>query len=379
MFCQLFPPAVYGGGEVVFFEWAKGLVSKGHEVMVITQRLKDCKSFEEINGIKVHRVGLPIEYNGALSLNFLTNLSYLLGSFLKSLSLSPDLVHSNTYVPSLSAQLFSKLRGVPHIMTVHDVYLLNRKKFWKKWSNQKGVGFFSKILGPFIEKFVLNMNISLVHTVSDTSRKDILSVSKKNSVVVIPNGINFSNYKIKKKVSRNYSQFVYLGRHVFYKNLDVVLKALVNIPDASLVVMGDGPMRESWERLAKKLGISERVEFTGYVSHKKKLGYLASSAGLVLPSSVEGFGVCIIESMVLGTPCLVNDQMPLPELVKHNKNGYVIKDNNVKNWTKYLNKLCDNKSLFKKLSKNSKKFVKDYSIEKVVKELESIYKFLGKK
>ena len=62
-FCQIYPPAIYGGGEFLFFQYAKELVRLGHEVNVITQRLTDTPKFEELEGIKVYRVGKPIKDN----------------------------------------------------------------------------------------------------------------------------------------------------------------------------------------------------------------------------------------------------------------------------------------------------------------------------
>ncbi|MBD3312055.1 glycosyltransferase, partial [archaeon] len=63
-FCQLYPPAVYGGGEFLFFNYARELVRLGHEVNVVTQRLTGTPAFEVIDGVRVHRVGRPFDYAG---------------------------------------------------------------------------------------------------------------------------------------------------------------------------------------------------------------------------------------------------------------------------------------------------------------------------
>lgn len=374
-FSQLYSPAVYGGGEVVFKQYAEGLAKLGCDVHVVTQKLKGEKSFQVLKGVKVHRVGLPVEYKGSLSLGVFSNLSYLIQGVIAGFCIGCDIVHSNTYTGSLIAQTVSVIKRVPHIMTVHDVYF-NNNRFWKDWSSQEGVSFLGKIIGPFLEKIVLNLKVDKVHTVSETSKRDILKVTKKNKVIVIPNSLDFKNHVLKKKIKRDYSQFVYLGRHVFYKNVDRVIKALTKVPDARLVVIGDGPMRVEWESLSKKLGAGNRVEFTGRVNHNKKLELLASSAALVLPSDIEGFGVCLLEAMFLGTPCLVNNTPPLNELVAHDFNGLLVDNNSVTNWAKSMKKLVNNKNFFKKLSKNSLKFAKKYQLKDKVKELLNLYKSL---
>ena len=63
-FTQLFYPAIFGGGEYIFYQWAKELVKKGHQVFVITQSLQGEKSYETVEGIKIFRVGSTLKLSG---------------------------------------------------------------------------------------------------------------------------------------------------------------------------------------------------------------------------------------------------------------------------------------------------------------------------
>ncbi len=69
-FTQLFYPSLFGGGENVFFGWARELTKRGHQVYVITQRLENTKSYEECEGIKIFRVGYVTKIIGTLPVGF---------------------------------------------------------------------------------------------------------------------------------------------------------------------------------------------------------------------------------------------------------------------------------------------------------------------
>src|SRR4030042_6903001 len=111
-FCQLYPPAIYGGGEYIFFQWAKELAKRGHEVFTIAQKLKGTADFEKIDGINVYRTGMPIEYKGVLPVSFKCNFDYVSKAFVKGLGIAfkndIDIIHSNTYIPALAGYACAK-------------------------------------------------------------------------------------------------------------------------------------------------------------------------------------------------------------------------------------------------------------------------------
>ena len=84
---------------------------------------------------------------------------------------------------------------------------------------------------------------------------------------------------------------VFVGRLVFYKNLETVIRAFTKvvrtIPDARLEILGDGPNREMLRREAEPLGGS--VHFAGRVSHEEKIKRIKNSSFMVFPSLLEGF------------------------------------------------------------------------------------------
>jgi glycosyltransferase involved in cell wall biosynthesis len=92
------------------------------------------------------------------------------------------------------------------------------------------------------------------------------------------------------------------------KGVDVAIRALAEIPDAHLVVLGEGPQRMELERLA-----DERVHLPGRVPDVA--AWLRRADVLVHPVRWEGFGLAVLEAMLAGLPVVATNVSSLPELV----------------------------------------------------------------
>jgi glycosyltransferase involved in cell wall biosynthesis len=252
-YCQLYPPAIFGGGEYIFFQWAKELAKRGHNVTTIAQKLDGTLDYEVIDGIHVYRTGAPIKYGGGLPITVKSNFDFLIKSLFNGLKMGSksdiDIIHSNTFVPAFSGFSVGKVLGKPHVITFHDVYFLKRDAFWSRWGSEgQSTGLIS-FMGPLVENALLRLPSTIYHTVSETSKSDLLIAGVKD-VTVIPNGISLDDYIVSSKIDVNCFRCVYVGRLVFYKNLDTVIRAfklvVARVPQAELVVVGDGPMKSKW-------------------------------------------------------------------------------------------------------------------------------------
>jgi rhamnosyl/mannosyltransferase len=98
---------------------------------------------------------------------------------------------------------------------------------------------------------------------------------------------------------------LFVGRHRYYKGLEVLLDAMRRV-EATLVVVGDGPMTGRWRRLAEKSLPADRVRFVGEVPDAELPAYYGAACVLVLPSTQrsEGFGLVQLEAMAAGTPVI---------------------------------------------------------------------------
>src|SRR3989441_6629390 len=200
IFSQLFAPAIYGGGEVVFSSMCQNLARRGHSVTVITQRLLGTPDYEENDGVRIFRVGKPIDFRGTLPSDLSTNLSFLFHATTKATRILSeerfDIIHSNTYVPALLGQACSSLFRTPHIITVHDVYFTEEEgRFWESWSKHVQLGPLGRNAGKIIEQIVIRLRPTLFHAVSHSTRLDMLLAARSTlPVAVVPNAINLEEY-----------------------------------------------------------------------------------------------------------------------------------------------------------------------------------------
>lgn len=96
-----------------------------------------------------------------------------------------------------------------------------------------------------------------------------------------------------------------LGRHVYYKGFDVLIKAMKRIdPTAHVLIGGIGPLTEQWKALALAQGVADRVHFLGLLADQDLPGYYQACDVFCLPaiSPAEAFGIVQVEAMACGKP-----------------------------------------------------------------------------
>lgn len=108
-------------------------------------------------------------------------------------------------------------------------------------------------------------------------------------------------------------------RMIPVKNLDTLIRAVAGLadelPDLSLVLVGDGPERRSLQRLSADLGVSERVWFPGYLDREQVYAAMHRSDVFAVPSYREGFCNAAVEAMGCGLPVVASDIPVLHEVV----------------------------------------------------------------
>ncbi len=135
-------------------------------------------------------------------------------------------------------------------------------------------------------------------TVPESAREAIVLVSE-NGITALPEVAAHRG---------DARRLLFVGRLNTMKVVDVALRALARMPqEVSLTVVGDGPQRESLERLVDELGIRSRVRFVGHVAHSEVSRYYAQAGVLLFPSVRESGGGVILEAMSFGLPCVVAD------------------------------------------------------------------------
>jgi len=331
-----------GGGETVFNILAKSLADSGNSVSIITSKIKD-EIYPSHKNIKYIFVPPLLEHKGGQPPSFENNVVYCLGAILKGLSIiireKIDIIHSNNFAPSFAGSIISTLTLKPHIMVIHDVLCLE-KGFWKEWGRQKDVSKLNVLLGPSFEKLIIKLKSVAIHTVSEATKNDLFKLGVKKPIYLIPNAIKINELKIEEALP---FQFIYIGRLIFYKNLEVVIKAIGilkrSYPKVSLIIVGGGPHKEKLERLVNDLCLQDNIKFKGHLTEEEKNRFLSTSQAMVFPSLVEGFGLVILEGYAFAKPILVSNIQPMSKIVYDKITGFVISPHNENEWAKSMEQI----------------------------------------
>jgi glycosyltransferase involved in cell wall biosynthesis len=365
MVSDYFHPYLLGGGERRMYEIAKRL-AKRHEVHVVTRRLGSAPAYERHEGIHIHRVFTPSRKPALES--FVDGLCFMLAAFFKVLRLGDfDWYAPQQFFPLVPIWVASRVKGRPIVATIHDVY-------GGRWIENYGLRSCPMIL---FEHISLRLPYSKIVTISKASKgKLVASKVPEWRIEIIPNGVDLAAFNGVKVEKSRKPRVIYVGRLIGYKHIDDLLRAFSGLDlDAELYVVGEGPERKRLEGLVEELGLRERVTFTGFVDERRKMEFLKSSWALVLPSSIEGFGIVVVEAWASHTAVVVSDIPALGALVEDGKTGLIFKLRDVKGLKEKLERMLRDEGLRERLSKEGYELVKRiFDWNKVAAETELIFK-----
>lgn len=191
------------------------------------------------------------------------------------------------------------------------------------------------------------------------SSKALCHVQERCSV--IPLGVKTERFtrcgEINEAVSRIRKPFgLFVGRMVYYKGLDTLLRAIRSLPDISLLLVGDGPLRPDLEKMARSLEISKRVHFLPHVDETAYPSIFQGADFFVLPSAFpsEAFGLSMVEAMASGLSVISTELGTGTSYVNiHGETGLVVPPGNPEALGEAIQKLCANPNLASRMGKNA--------------------------
>jgi hypothetical protein len=168
-----------------------------------------------------------------------------------------------------------------------------------------------------------------------------------------------------------------LGRLHEDKGFDLLLKALVGIPEAHLWLAGAGPLEKPLKNLTCKLGLDARVRFLGWRTDRAAM--FASCDLCVMPSRREPFGTVMIEAWAYRCPIVAAAAQGPRDLLKHGENGLLVPIDDVPALTAAIRQLIDRPELAQKMVQAARQaYEADYTEAIVVGRYQQFYKRLSK-
>jgi glycosyltransferase involved in cell wall biosynthesis len=139
---------------------------------------------------------------------------------------------------------------------------------------------------------------------------------KPDKVVVIPNGVNLSEFSNLKRRSHDYKSVLYVGYLSSFKGPQYLVEVLPKLAkDVVLEIVGEGPLKPFLEKRARKLKVYDRIRFYQDLPRNELLQKYADADVLALLSMYEAYSLVVAEALAAGTPCIVADTSALSEWI----------------------------------------------------------------
>lgn len=352
---------------------SKGLQKLGHEVKILTLSQNN-QSFKNGQVIYIGSLSANKIYPGAR-----VALTYENQYIEELIKWNPDVIHSQCEFSTFRMALnISREKKIPIVHTYHTVY----EDYTHYISLNKKIG--RRLAAVFSKKILEHTDCVIVPTEKVCSLLNEYGVNKK--IRVIPTGIDLDRFNIpidmvqkqelRKKIGipEKNMVLIYVGRLAKEKNLEEILSFLPRLKDdnITLLIVGDGPHRNVLEGYVDKLGIREKVFFTGMVNpHEIPLYYKIGDI-FVSASNSETQGLTYIEALASGLPALCRKDPCLKNVIKDGVNGW-----QYETFEEFSEKLAFmlREEIYNGLSKNAKiETMKEYSSATFAERVENIYK-----
>lgn len=358
----------FGGSGVVATELGKALAAKGHQIHFITySQPVRLGSFRE--NIFYHEVAVSdyplFEYQP-----YETELASKMVDVVKYERL--DLLHVHYAIPHASAaymaQQILKSQGIdiPFITTLHgtDITLVGKDPSFE----------------PVIT-FCINSS-NAVTAVSESLRKDTYAhFATDREIHVIPNFIQSREtlQEIDMNKRRHYALdneriLCHISNFRKVKRIDDVVRIFQKVQEripSKLILGGDGPERPLVERLARELGICNKIIFTGKV---RDTGPILEIADLfLLPSETESFGLAALEAMAEGVPVVSSNTGGIPEVNRHGFSGYLSNVGDVESMSKHAIHILSDDQRLLAFREQALIQAKRFSLKEILPVYEQLY------
>jgi glycosyltransferase involved in cell wall biosynthesis len=393
MLGEYYYPNLVGGAEIQAMRRAEGLAKMGLSVKVISFDGNGRKKEESINGIKVIRYDVITHKAKMLSL-LLPALQAL-----RKNEKETQLYHIYNVFPLAGGGLYRMMGGRnPVIATLENFggYCPTSTAIYKKCDllcrysclNDLSRSTSEKVLSmPYAGIYPLLTSLSKkvdkYIAVSEYLRQEYIKHGySEDKIIVIPNSIDIDKAGNGVRTSHECRNILYVGRMVSPKGVDILIrafhKASIHYDDLRLILVGDGPMFDTYRSLVKQLHVESKVIFTGYLKHDDIKYYYSIADLFVLPSiaGFETFGITLLEAMRYHIPCLVADTGGCKEVIKDA--GVTFRDRDEEDLMKKMMLILNNNQKSLDLSVRCKDVLTEYNDEKVLKSLVKVYDDLAK-
>ncbi|MBF2057337.1 MAG: glycosyltransferase [Cyanobacterium sp. T60_A2020_053] len=288
-----------------------------------------------------------------------------------------DLIHVHTLFnyPSTIAMVIAKWRKIPYIIRPCGMLL--------KWSLQQKATK-KELYLKLIEEANINYSQRIHYTaLQEKEEAQVLNLKTKDFILplglTIPELIPRSKEKLINlyDIPKNIPIILFLSRIHEKKGLDFLVNALGKLSlDFRLIIAGSGEpdYEDKIKNLITSNNLKNKVIWAGFVEGELKNTLLQGSDLFALTSYSENFGIAVLEALASGLPVVITPGIALSSMVKDNDLGYIC-DLDIDSIYLAITRALSNPEKLEDMSRRGRKFIqKNYSWDKIAKDLVDVYK-----
>jgi len=348
-----------GGITSYVLTLASGLKARGHQVYVASSGAGLTSRFIERD---ITFIPIPIKTKAEISPKILVSM-FKLSRFVKEKQI--EILHSHSRTTQILGCLLEKKTGIAHISTCHGFFKRRPlRKIFPCWGRRV---------------------IAISEQVKEHLRNDFKL--EEDKIRVINNGIDIEKFKMQNAKSKmEFKNKLGLGDnpavgivarlsdvkgHIYL--IQAMKNVLASIPQAQLLIVGEGKMQEELLNLTKTLKIERNVCFIREVSDTREV--LWAMDLFVMPSLKEGLGLALMEAMAAGLPVIGSQVGGIRSLIQDGYNGLLVEPADSSALSKAILELLQNPAKRELLGNNAQNFIsQNFSQEKMILQTEEVYK-----
>jgi 1,2-diacylglycerol 3-alpha-glucosyltransferase len=295
-----------------------------------------------------------------------------------------DLVHIHTpFVAHYAGVWFARRTGIPCVATYHT--------FFEEYLHHY-VPVLPRSVGRFIAKGFTRSQCRDVNALiapSEPMRDVLLEYGVKTPIHVLPTGLPADRFlagdgpRFRKLMGLSLDRplITYVGRVAHEKNIEFLVKVFAhirtNLPNAMLVIAGEGPARESLRQLVQRMGLTDDVRFVGYLDRNTTLlDCYAAADVFIFASRTETQGLVLLEAMAQGTPVVSTAELGTKFVLKDGA-GALVMPERVDDFAAAVERVLSDKGLHAMLAASGREYSLTWSSLSLAQRLADVYKAIG--
>mgnify|MGYP001589363332 CR=1 FL=1 len=372
---QVITRLIKGGAQKVCLDIAEGLPKDRHEVFLLSGPETGLEGSlwdkaRQITGVRIKVIPeLVREISPVKDLTSLIRLYYFL------YKTRPDIIHCHTSKAGFIGCLAGWLARVPVIIfSPHGHLFSPTAKIPSVSHSPLRMQIFYRLTRL---AYALSTKV-IAQNAADKDEQMKLRLAPANKYEIIHNAVEIASSEPKntRAPDNRYPILATLGRLSPEKGQVFLLEALKSVtkefPDALLLVIGDGALRQELESFAEKENLSNNVRFTGLCDEPAQL--LKDIDIFILPSLYESFGIVLLEAMAQGKPVIASNVNGIPEVVVDNQTGILVPPANPQALSEAIIKLANDKELAREMGiAGYERVNKFFRKEQMVNNFDNLY------